>query len=91
MPLGNVPGMIASAIGGSTGAAAMLTVYDCVEELVPFLTITVKVELPDAVGIPEIIVVVPVAAVFNVMPAGKLPEEILQVNGPVAVVEAVNI
>lgn len=65
--------------------------YNCVEEAVPFVTITVKVDDPASIGVPEIMLVVPVAAVSSAKPLGKVPEAMLHVKGPLAVVDAVNV
>jgi hypothetical protein len=70
-------------------AAAIAIVYACVDELVPFTTLIVKVEVATVVGVPEIVVVTFVEEVFNVSPAGRAPAEMLHVKVPVAVVEAV--
>ena len=57
----------------------------------PFVALTEKVEVVFAVGVPEMVVVVPVVAVLRERPAGREPEARLQVKGPEAVVEAVRV
>lgn len=74
-----------------TGAGAMFTVYDCVDELPPFMTRMANVEVPAVVGVPAMVVVLPVLELFRNNPAGKVPEKRFQVNVPVAVVDAVNV
>ena len=75
-------------VTGGTGAMKM--VYDDeVAELTPFVTLTANVDVAEILGIPEMVVVVPV--VPRVKPAGSDPEARLQVNGPLAVVEAIRV
>jgi hypothetical protein len=44
------------------------------------VTLIVKVEVPSEVGVPEMLTAL-VVLLLSVSPAGKLPEEIAQVNG----------
>ena len=70
---------------GATGAALMVMVIDGLTALgaVPFDAVTVKVDTPAVVGVPDR---TPVTA-LNVRPAGKVPLEIEKVGAgePLAV------
>ena len=66
----------------------MLIAYARVPELAPFVALIVNEDEAAVAGIPEIKSAMPVD-VPSESPAGKFPEETLQVNGPAAVVEAV--
>ena len=70
---------------GASGAAAMVRLTAWVAlGAVPLAACTVKLKLPDAVGVPERTPVL----LLSVMPAGKAPAEIVQVivvGTPVAV------
>ena len=66
--------LVAVLVGAST-----LSVYVVDAELVAFATLTVKVDDPTVVGVPEIVLVVPVADVSSASPSGKVPDAMLHV------------
>ena len=69
----------------------MTNEYGCVEELEPTCASMEKLNVPFAVGVPKIVVVLLVDDVASERPLGKAPDARVQVNVPVAVVEAVRI
>jgi len=93
VPLATLTSIVSVEVGIAVTPLLIWSVYVLVEELdpapLPLLTAMVNVEVPFVLGVPEMVVVAPVAAVFNERLAGRLPEAILHVNGPLAVVDAV--
>ena len=73
------------------GAPVIVIEYCWVEEAVAFARVIAKVEEPVTVGVPEIVVVAAVEEVFNLRPSGRLPDAMLHVKGPLAVVDAVSV
>jgi hypothetical protein len=71
------PGNAAVVIVGDTGAGLIVMLNCCVSFPAPFVALTVNVEIPAAVGVPEI---TPVSA-FSVSPSGSAPLSILHVMG----------
>ena len=64
-----------------------MTVYACVAVCDPFVTFTVKLYVFAAVGVPEMTPVkAPIAS-----PVGRAPDEMLHVNGPVALPVVVSV
>ena len=55
------------------------------------VTLTVKVELPDAVGVPAITAVPILALAFRLSPAGRVPEVTCQVKGPLPPLPSVRV
>ena len=67
----------------------IVTVYACVEDTVPFVTLMTKGNVPVATGVPETEVVASVE-VPSVRPIGSVPEAMDHANGPVAVPVAIS-
>jgi hypothetical protein len=82
-----VPGVNVDAVVNASVLTTILSGPDVLEAPVASVTVTVKVEFPDAVALP-VMLTVSVVLDAKERPAGKLPDAMVQDNGgtpPVAV------